>query len=244
MPETAFVIYQTSDGYTAVTSETRAKILEALDEEGELELGDLVEITGRSKPTLSSVHMRELLDRELIEARVHPDDRRRKLYALRAKRIGSSDLPLEELRSAVKEYVSTSPMAARLPLAITFKALAGAPPGTDPSVIEAQGRALGRLTSHLFEGAPTGSLLMDLSTFLDREGLASTLRIDMEGRIIELALSEELATDGQGDRSAAALAGFLSGVAEAIGEDGAPRITTEALDGPHRFAYHLATPEA
>lgn len=90
MPETSFDLYRTADGYAVVTNDVRRRILRALAEE-ELGLPGIVEVTGRSKPTLSAVHMRALVDDGLVEVRAHPTDGRRKIYTLAAHHLASTE---------------------------------------------------------------------------------------------------------------------------------------------------------
>src|ERR1051326_4705821 len=146
MGEGAFDIYQTDAGYAAVTNPVQRQILDVL-RQGERQLPDLVKATGRSKPTLSSLHMKELLARELIEERPHPTDSRRKVYRLRAGKIGSSDIPVAQLREAVQHAVGLRPLPARLPLKSMVEALAAAPAGTDPKAVWAQAHRLGQLAA-------------------------------------------------------------------------------------------------
>src|SRR5437763_14553384 len=109
-----FDIYQTPAGYAAVTNPVRRQILSALAEK-DLDLPALMKVTGRSKPTLSNLHVRELLHQKLVEERPHPRDSRRKLYRLIGRKIGSSDVPIEQLRGAVKQY-AVGAMAHAVPL--------------------------------------------------------------------------------------------------------------------------------
>lgn len=90
MPETNFDLYRTADGYAVVTNDVRRRILRALAEE-ELGLPAIVEVTGRSKPTLSAVHMQALIGAGLVEERSHPTDGRRKIYTLAARRLASTE---------------------------------------------------------------------------------------------------------------------------------------------------------
>ena len=82
MTASEFDIYQSDRGYAAVTSPVRRQILVALAEK-DRDLSDLVRITRKSKPTLSNLHVRELLTQGLVEELPHPTDARRKLYRLR-----------------------------------------------------------------------------------------------------------------------------------------------------------------
>ena len=188
--------------------------LDALRQD-ERQLPDLVKITGRSKPTLSSLHMKELLARELIEERGHPTDSRRKVYRLRANKIGSSDIPVAQLRDAVQHYVSLSPLAARLPLRSLVEALAAAPAGTDPKVVWTQAHKLGTQASPLLKVATTRDLWMRVSGFLEQEQLAQPLRIDLESSTLELKAGP--AFQGALPWAAPILSGLIEGIASAQG---------------------------
>lgn len=214
MGEGAFDIYQTDAGYAAVTNPVQRQILDVL-QTGELQLPDLVKATGRSKPTLSSLHMKELLARELIEERSHPTDSRRKVYRLRASKIGSSDIPVAQLRDAVQHYVSLSPMAARLPLRAAMEALAAAPPGSDPKGAWAQAHKLGTLAGASLKVANVRDLWMRLAAFLEAEGIAEPMRVDLERGVLDLRIGPAL--KGHAALAPALLAGLVEGVAAGKG---------------------------
>lgn len=225
MAEDAFDIYQTDAGYAAVTNPVQRQILESL-REGERQLPELVEITGRSKPTLSSLHMKELLARELIEERAHPTDSRRKVYRLKASKIGSSDIPVSQLREAVQHYVSLSPVKARLPLRSLVESLCAAPPGTDPKVVWAQARHLGTMAAPSLKVGSVRDLWMRVSGFLEQEELARSLRIDLEHSAIELATGP--AFDAGPAFAPAVLSGLVEGMAAGKGLD-LPRLKATAI---------------
>ena len=214
MGEGAFDIYQTDAGYAAVTNPVQRQILDAL-RTGEHQLPDLVKVTGRSKPTLSSLHMKELLARELIEELEHPTDSRRKVYRLKAGKIGSSDIPVAQLRDAVKHYVSLSPLAARLPLKAMVEALGAAPTGTDPKAVWAQAHRLGVLAASSLKVGTTRDLWMRLSGFLEAEGVAQPMRIDLERGILELRNGPPL--QAHAALAPAILSGLMEGVASGKG---------------------------
>jgi hypothetical protein len=207
----AFDIYQTDAGYAAVTSPVQRQILDSL-RQGEKQLPELVEITGRSKPTLSSLHMKELLARELILEIAHPTDSRRKVYRLKGTKIGSSELPVAQLRDAVQHYVSLSPLSPRVPLVAAFAALAAVPEGTDPRILQSQGQHLGAMAAPLFKAASVRDLWMRMSSFLESEKVATSLRIDLEHGWIELRLGA--AVQAPAVRMAPILAGFVVGIAQ------------------------------
>lgn len=234
MADGAFDIYQTDAGYAAVTSPVQRQILDAL-RQGEKQLPDLVEITGRSKPTLSSLHMKELLARELILEVAHPTDSRRKVYRLKATKIGSSELPVAQLRDAVQHYVSLSPLSPRLPLAAAFEALAAAPEGTDPAILQAQGQRLGAMAAPLFKVASIRDLWMRMSTFLEAEKVATSLRIDLQHGWMELRLGASL--QGSATRMAPILAGFVAGIARGKALD-LPVVKGTTVSDGVRLAAH------
>lgn len=227
MADGAFDIYQTDAGYAAVTNPVQRQILDAL-RHGEKQLPDLVKVTGRSKPTLSSLHMKELLARELIEERGHPTDSRRKVYRLKAGKIGSSDIPVGQLRDAVQHYVSLSPLAARLPLKAMVESLAAAPAGTEAKTVWAQAHRLGKLASGSLKVATMRDLWMRLSGFLEAEEVAQPVRIDLERGTLELRLGASL----RGSPLAAAIVGgFVEGVAAGKGLDLGRLKATATPDG-------------
>jgi hypothetical protein len=204
------------------------QILDAL-RAGERQLPDLVKVTGRSKPTLSSLHMKELLARELIEEHGHPTDSRRKVYRLKAGKIGSSDIPVGQLREAVQHYVSLSPLAARLPLKAMVEALCAAPAGSDPKMVWAQARRLGALAAGSLKVGSSRDLWMRLSGFLEAEGIAQPLRIDLERGVLELRTGPAL--KGNPSVAPSLLAGLIEGVAEGKGLDVGRVKATAITDG-------------
>jgi hypothetical protein len=217
MAQEAFDIYQTDAGYAAVTNGVQRQILEAL-RASEKQLPELVDITGRSKPTLSSLHMKELLTRELIEERGHPTDSRRKVYRLKATKIGSSDIPVAQLRDAVQHYVSLSPVQGRLPLRALVETLAAAPTGTDAKVLWAQARHLGSAVAASLKVGSVRDLWLRMLPILEQEELARPLRIDLEHGMMELALGA--AFNGRAASFAPAiLGGLVEGMASGKGLD-------------------------
>lgn len=200
------------------------QILDAL-RKADRQLPDLVKLTGRSKPTLSSLHMKELLARELIEERAHPTDSRRKVYRLKAARIGSSDIPVGQLRDAVQHYVSLAPLAARLPLKAMMEALGAAPASADSKAVWAQANRLGSLASGSLKVGNARDLWMRLSGFLEAEEIAQPVRIDLERGVLDLRPGPAL----RGATAAPAiLGGFVEGVAAGKGLQ-LPRLKATAI---------------
>jgi DNA-binding HxlR family transcriptional regulator len=212
MPTGAFDIYQTDAGYAAVTNPVQRQILDSL-RGGERQLAELMVTTGRSKPTLSSLHMKELLERRLIEERPHPTDNRRKVYRLRGTKIGSSDLPVTALKSAIQDYVNLSPFANRLPVAASVDAILAAPSGTPLEVLRLQAVALGVHVGTLLKLGNARDLWMRIAGFLETERLAIPVRIDVQAGTLELRPEGALAANPE--RAAVVVAGLLEGVAKA-----------------------------
>jgi hypothetical protein len=184
-----FDIYQTSAGYTAVTNAVRRQILDALGEH-DRELPDLVKITGKSKPTLSNLHVRELLAQNLVEEMAHPTDARKKVYRLKARRIGRSNVPLEQLRGAVKHYVSLSPLAYAVPFPAVVGAVAQGHPAAPRDALRKQGQALGEAASHLFATTGARDVLTAVAGFWERENVAKTIRVDFEKLEVEVEIGD------------------------------------------------------
>lgn len=213
-----FDIYQTASGYVAVTNPVRRKILDALADR-DRELPDLVKVTGRSKPTLSNLHVRELLAQHLIEEMPHPTDARRKVYRIAARRIGRSNVPLDQLRGAVKHYVSLSPLAYALPIGAVLDVLAAGHAGAATrETLRAQGAALGEAASHLFTATGARDALTAIAGFWEREGIAKPARVDFE----RLELEVELSDARPAEATAIVLGALLEGVLRArLGIEGA-----------------------
>lgn len=218
MPTANFDIYEAGDTYMAVTNEVRREILAAL-EEGDRQLPELVELTERSKSTLSSIHVRELVDQDLVEERPHPQDSRKKMYRLAGRKIGSSNVPLDQLREAVKEYVSVAPEAARFPLSVTIDALAAAPEETGDDTLWAQSQRLGILVGQLLDTGDGRELLIEIADVLEQEGLAEPVRLDMEGRnTLVLRRGDSAPRERSIGRVAALVGGFVEGILSGDGD--------------------------
>lgn len=222
--EREFDIYQSASGYAAVTNPVRRQILAALATE-DLELGHLVRVTGKAKPTLSNLHMRELLDQKLIEEYPHPTDARRKMYRLLGKRIGKSDVPLDELRGAVKEYAKRALPTTAVPLSGVVSVLVASSDVAAKGIRE-QARALGALPLGLPDAASTREALQSVSSLWEREGLARTLRLDFEKSEVDLEFVGALAQRAP-DLAGSVLAGLLEGyLVERLGQSGVVAVKT------------------
>lgn len=195
MVESAFDIYQTDEGgYVAVTNDVRRAILAALAKK-DRQLPELVKLTKKAKPTLSSVHMRELLETKLVEEIAHPTDKRKKIYRLKARRIGTSNLPVEQLRNAVRSYASAAaPMRA---LALAIESIAAAPANASDALLRAQAHRLGQLASAQLQAASPRELVTNLAGLLEREGIARPLRLDLESLSIEMEIEKQMEADAE-----------------------------------------------
>lgn len=239
MPTTNFDIYGAGDTYMAVTNDVRRSILAAL-EESPRQLPDLVELTGKSKSTLSSIHVRELIDQGLVEEQAHPDDSRKKIYRLAGRKLGSSNVPLEQLREAVKEYVSVAPEAARFPLSVTIDALAAAPEKTEFDSLEHQARRLGLLVGRLLD-VGDGDLLIEAAELLEREGLAEAVRLDMESdKKLVLQPGESAPRDAPIERIAVLVGGLIEGV---LTKTAGGERSVEVAIGDDGDSFSLSIPE-
>ena len=213
MTSSDFDIYQNDSGYVAVTNDVRRTILTALAKK-ERQLPELVKITKKAKPTLSSVHMKELLAQQLVEEITHPTDKRKKIYRLVGRRIGSSSLPVDQLRSAVKHYVSLSPLASRIPLTLTLEAIAAAPAHVSHAALRQQARRAGTLSQGLFQPTHARDVVTALATFLEREGVGRPLRLDLEGGTLELELPAALPAELGDARLVEVVAGLIEGLVQ------------------------------
>lgn len=230
MPGSDFDIYQTKDSYVAVTNAVRRQILAALAKKDRM-LPELVKITKKAKPTLSSVHIRELLAAKLVEEIAHPTDKRRKIYRLKARRIGTSSLPVGELRDAVRQYAGGA--SARGGFGLALEAIAAAPSRTPDATLRAQARRLGALAVSGARATSPRAAVSLVAAFLEREGLARPLRLDLEQASVRLELDrlEERTDPGR-------LATLLSGLAEGLlGGDARAKIVDAR---GHRLTLQLA----
>jgi len=235
MPTANFDIYEAADDYVAVTNEVRRSILARL-EEGPCQLPELVELTGKSKSTLSSIHLRELLDQGLVEEAPHPDDSRKKLFRVAGRKIGSSNIPLDQLREAVKEYVTLAPEAARFPLSVSMDALAAAPDDADDETLAHQARRLGLLVGQLLDVGSGRDRVLRIADMLEGEGLAEPVRLDMEteDRLV-LQAGASAPRKAEASRLAVLVGGLVAGVLEV--EVGAVGVDVE--DEEDRFALTI-----
>lgn len=79
-------IFGTSKGVNVVESPIKAKILNYLDEE-ERTGAELVELTGKSKATIS-VHLHDLIDMGIVDFKPNPKDKRSKIFYIKSSYIG------------------------------------------------------------------------------------------------------------------------------------------------------------
>lgn len=172
-----FDIYQAPGGVTAVTSPVQRQILAALAE-GDLQLPELMAVTGKAKSTLSSVHMKELLNRELVVELPHPTDNRRKVYRLNAAPLGSSEVSVDTLRSAVAAYARNAVPQQGVPLAEVVGVLAA---GGTTAALRAQARALGARYAGRLETTGAREFASSFARFVEEEHLAHHLQLDFEG---------------------------------------------------------------
>lgn len=215
-----FDIYQSRQGYVGVTNETHRALLDALAA-GPRPFQDLVKETGKSKPTVS-LALKELAEQDLVEERPTPGDRRRRFYAARGQRIGSSDVPIPQLRDAVKDYVARTTEPS-IPLRSLLEGLVAAK--AKPTVYWEQARSIGGALAPQMELGAEGGPWIRLARFLERTGLARPLVIDVERKRLECELSPSL--KGPAEGLGPALAGLVDG---AWASHGWPSVAN-AVDG-------------
>lgn len=206
----AFDIYHSARGYVTVSNEVQRRILVAAAA-GDASFQDLVKASGRSKPTVS-LQVKELVANQLLEERGSPTDKRRRFYRFVGTRIGSSDLPVPDLRNAVQDYVQrSSEPAVKLPLLL--EALAS----TDASgpTCWRQASVVGGTLAGQMELGLDGGPWMRLARFLEKARLAKTLRIDVEKRRLDCEL--DAALKGPAAGLAFALGGLVEGAWTAQG---------------------------
>lgn len=213
MAGTSFDIYKSSKGYVTISNDVQRAILAALAT-GEKAFPDLVQAAGRSKPTVS-LQLKEMAGQGLILEQTAPEDRRRRTYRSLATRIGSSDIPVADLSSAVKDYVAkaSEPMV-RLPLVLEALASAGASNATTWK----QARMIGQSLVAQMDLDGEGGAWMRLVRFLERAGLARPLVIDVAENKLDCELSTNLR--GPVDALSSALGGLVEGAWMARGAKG------------------------
>lgn len=215
-----FDVYQTDAGYVAVTNEVRRKILTAVSKK-ERDLTELMKITGKAKPTLSNLHVKELLAQNLLAEIPHPTDARKKIYRMKGQRIGSSNVPIDQLRGAVKHYVSLSPLAHAVPIQGVLDILLAAGPSSG-AMVQRQAIKLGELSSHILVATDVRDLLPRVAGYWEREGITRTAKIDLEHLAVEAEVNPRYAGSKESLALLAhALAGFLQGVLSKRPEGGA-----------------------
>lgn len=208
LPE-SFTIYGTAKGYVAVTNPVRQRILKHL-EDGERTLTDLVKLTGKAKSTLSAVHLRDLLHTGLVEERAHADDSRVKLYRLAGRRIGSSSVPIDDLRDAVRNYVASSQGGLALPLVSIVDAFDKLPAMRPDELrwVGLVGERLGSLAAMHLKAEQPAPLLRELGEVWRRDGLGTVVKVKADASGIELGHAPGSTPGGA---RCAVVRGFLQG---------------------------------
>lgn len=159
----------------SIDNPVRIAILRAIEEKPRT-LGDLVQLTKKAKSTLSTLHVKPLLQLGLIAEATDPGDARIKWYRLEARRLGASAVGQDQLRTAVLEYARK---AGLLPLRtvldiIDIAALAQGPPAYAAAV----GARLGAILARNLTATTVADRARELDALLQREGLG---RIQMKG---------------------------------------------------------------
>lgn len=210
-----FDIYQSPVGVTAVTNPVQRQILRAL-KEGDLQLPEIMELTGKAKSTLSSIHMKELQNRELVQELPHPTDSRRKIYRLTGTSMKADEAA--RLRQAPKPAATSVPSlqsTGGMSLATAFSVLASAPPGSD-DVLVAQARTLGGRYAKRIGASDLAGFAHGFTRFVEEERLAQHLQLDFEGMSFRCLPGPGVA-DVDPERMGLLLGAFATGAAAALG---------------------------
>ncbi|MCA1814339.1 MAG: ArsR family transcriptional regulator [Halobacteriales archaeon] len=228
MAAEGFTIYGTPKGYQAVTNPVRQRILRSL-EDGDKTLTELVGLTGKAKSTLSAVHLRDLLHHGLVEERLHADDSRVKLYRLSGRRIGNSSVPIEDLRDAVRSYVTSSQGSLALPLANIVEAFEQLPAmrPEEQRWVGLVGERLGTLAAARLTAEEPGPLLRELGEVWRREGLGTVVKVSGDASLLRLAHADGARPGGP---RCALVRGFLQGALTT--RSGTPAWVEEECGGP------------
>ena len=95
-------IFATERGVNVIKSPIKAKILSILSNGG-LSASKIVEMTGKSKSTISA-HLMDLLDEGIVDYRPDPSDRRRKIFFIKSRYIGDLETG-KEFEKEVETYL-------------------------------------------------------------------------------------------------------------------------------------------
>jgi len=164
----AFEIWQVGERVASIDNPVRIAILRAVEEKPRT-LGDLVKLTGKAKSTLSTLHVKPLLQLGLIAEAADPADARIKWYRLEARRLGASAVGQDQLRTAVLEYARKAglmPLRTLLEV-IDVAALAKGPPAYAAAV----GARIGTHLSRVLAASGGATRAQELDAILQRENL-------------------------------------------------------------------------
>jgi predicted hydrocarbon binding protein len=170
------VYFSESDGLRQVSNPVRMKILEMLQGEVDgLELKDmflLFEESGqrKSKSTLWE-HLKILIGHKLVIEKPHPEDKRRKLFLLDSKFVGTTEMPIAEMSNQLSLVIRKSigdPLnfANGLFCAIRFGLESFTNFNLDP-ILKEIGKTIGKEIAKTLQDDNLDVLLTDLSKFWD-----------------------------------------------------------------------------
>ncbi|MFX1464895.1 MAG: V4R domain-containing protein [Promethearchaeota archaeon] len=171
--QASFEVYFSEDGLRQVSNPVRMKILEMLQDNEELELKDiflLFKQSGqrKSKSTLWE-HLKILIDQKLVIVKPHPEDKRRKLFLLDSKFVGTTEMSIAELSSQLSKVIQKSigdplDFAKGLFCTIRFGIESFTNFNLDP-ILKEIGKTIGKEIASTFLGENLDDLLKDLSNF-------------------------------------------------------------------------------
>lgn len=175
----SFEVYFSEDGLRQVSNPVRMKILEMLQENEGLELKDIYlrfEKIGlrKSKSTLWE-HLKILIDMRLVIERPHPEDKRRKLFLLDSRFVGTTEAPLAKVSEQISVLVRKSigdplSFANGLFCAVRFGIESFTNFNLDP-ILREVGRTIGKEIVETITNENLDGILSDLSKFWETHKL-------------------------------------------------------------------------
>lgn len=166
-----FDIYEGPHGVTAVANPVQRQILLLLADR-DRSMTEIAKETGKSKPTLSNLHLKELQAKGLLEQFVHPTDKRKAVYRLTATSVGSSDVPFEQLRGLVEGYAAKRMKSIPVTFGgLTYKVLRLSPDEIRDELLGRQAIPLGHYLSQHAEPPTSPPYLQEWALILERAGI-------------------------------------------------------------------------
>ncbi|MEE8401976.1 MAG: V4R domain-containing protein [Candidatus Hydrothermarchaeaceae archaeon] len=184
MKSDAFVIYASKHGAKTIKNPVRIEIMRSLSG-GERTFDELVCLVGKAKSTVS-VHLERLEKDRLISSKVHPKDKRKKIFFLTSQAVGASDVPMYDLGQSVRSRLrksaqNPSEFSHELFRTILYS-LESCGINTHPALRTA-GRRIGMEISSLFKADDIEGLFKEISNFWHVHGIGKVRVLKMDPEI-------------------------------------------------------------